>query len=65
LSGVALFAQRAIACLCRQVAEEVKRRQDTYRHTLQRWKGDQQALSLWQTKMETMLAAIEAVQAKA
>jgi len=46
----------------RQVAEEVKRREGTYRDTLQRWANDQQKLAWWQNKMESMLVAIGHVQ---
>jgi|NorSeaMetagenome_1021524.scaffolds.fasta_scaffold813266_1 hypothetical protein len=46
----------------RQVAEEVKRREGTYRETLQRWTADQQKLAWWQSKMESMLVAIGHVQ---
>jgi hypothetical protein len=44
---------------CRQVEQEVKRREDTYREILQRWSRDLHARSWWQGKIETMLLAIE------
>ena len=47
----------------RQLTEEIKRREDTYGDTMQRWSSDQHALADWQRKTEALLLAIEDIQA--
>lgn len=51
-----------VLCVCRLLTEEIKRRENTYRETIQRWSGDQQALTNWQRKTEGLLLAIESMQ---